>query len=107
MDQVIVLIGMIVQLGTGFIASKVGAEKLRKFIPTMNFVLALFTQIVASFQAGVPAGTEPTAIHAGFFGDFGKGFLDIFVNSLIQTFVVTGAHSAVKNTQQGIKLGAR
>jgi hypothetical protein len=43
-------------------------------------------------------------LYAGFFGTFGKGFLDIFVNALLQTLIVTGAHSAPKNVMQGIKL---
>lgn len=108
-EQVVTLVGMLVNFVVGYVVSKNAAAgaTIRKIIPAINFGLALVTQIVASAQAAIPPETVPAVALAGFFGTFGKGFLDILVNSLIQTFVVTGAHSSQKNILQAIKVATK
>lgn len=99
MDQIITLLGMVVNFGVGYITKKSTktGDFIRKIIPAITFAVALVTQMVAAASSALPPETAPAVAMAGFFGTFGKGFLDIFVNSLIQTFVVTGAHSTQKN----------
>jgi hypothetical protein len=96
--------GMLVNFIVGFVVSKNAAAgaTIRKLIPAINFVLALVTQIVASANSALPPAVPAVAM-AGFFGTFGKGFLDTLLNALIQTLVVTGAHSGTKNVYQGVK----
>ena len=102
-DQIVVLAVMILQLLWPVLVPKIGAERLRKLVPLGNSIISLVTQLWAGFtQAIPPPDAANTTVVAGFFGTFGPTFLDVLVNSLIQTFVVTGAHSAVKNTKQGL-----
>jgi uncharacterized membrane protein len=105
MDQIITLVGMFTNFLVGYITKKStkSGDFIRKVIPALTFVVALITQMVAAATSALPPQTVPAVAMAGFFGTFGKGFLDIFVNSLIQTFVVTGVHSTQKNAREALR----
>lgn len=86
------------------LVKKLGSDRARKLIPAGNLVLSIVTQMWAAFGEAVPPVVEPAAYYqAGFLSSLGNTFLDIVVNSLLQTFLVTGAHSAAKNTLEAGK----
>lgn len=87
MDPLITSIGSIVALIVGN-RLKANPAFVNRYIPIATFVISLLTQIVAATNA-------QAAIHlGGVFSSFGN----ILINSLIQTFLTTGAHSVTKNT---------
>src|SRR4029077_1356680 len=95
------LVMMVLQIIWPFVLkSKMGPAML-KMTPLVNQVLSIITQVVAV----VFPQTTPVALKtAGLLQHFGNTFLDILVNSLIQTLLVTGVHSAPKNTIQGVQM---
>lgn len=101
-QQITVLIAMLIQFATGYVTHKVGNDKVRKLIPIPLFVISLLTQIVTGFQSA--AGPAAAALHAGVFGTFGGKFLDILVNSIIQTLIPVGGFSAQKNVREGVQM---
>lgn len=108
---IIVVATMVLQWLGSWAASRSWSIKARKLIPTINMVISTASQMLASFAAGLgPApAVVPTAavavVHAGIFATFGNIFLDVFLNSLMQTAMVTGGHSMVKNTVEAHRLG--
>jgi ABC-type antimicrobial peptide transport system permease subunit len=104
--DLITVAAMVIQLVGGFIAGKTLGIQARKFIPLANGVLSIATQLLAAFSTGLgPAPVAaPAVAMASIFGSFGNTFLDILVKAVLQTWVVTGAHSSVKNTTEGVKL---
>lgn len=105
--SIIVIATMVLQWVGSFAAARSWGTKARKLIPMINLIISTAAQLVAAFATGL--GPEPTAAvdvqYAGFFAKFGDRLLDVLVNSLIQSFVVTGAHSTVKNTKEAVDLG--
>ena len=86
MDPLITGIGSVIALFAGSRLKANPAFK-NKYIPICTFIISLLTQIVAASQA-------QAAIQFGtIFHDFGN----IFVRSLLQTFMTTGVHSVGKN----------
>ena len=103
-EQIVVAIVMVSQFLWPILIPKIGAERLKKMVPLGNLLVSLVTQLWTGFASAAQPAITPTAyMTAGFFGTFGPTLLDVLVNSLIQTFVVTGAHSAQKNVRQGAK----
>ena len=61
----------------------------KKAIPILNFALALVVKLAS-----------PADANAGLFGLSGKALLDIVAEAVLQTLLVTGAHSGSKNVWQ-------
>jgi hypothetical protein len=103
---------MVAQWIGSFVAGKQWNATARKFLPLANFAVSVAAQLLAAFATGlgptptVAPALASTMVYAGFFGSFGKTLLDVVLNAVIQTLVVTGGHSAVKNTKQGIEMAA-
>lgn len=106
---IIVVATMVVQWIGSWAASRSWSIKARKLIPTINFVISTISQMVAAFAAGLgpePAVTPAVAVmQAGFLATFKNVFVDILVNSFLQTVILTGTHSGIKNTKEAIELG--
>lgn len=119
--SVITIVTMVLQWIGSFFAARTFGLTARKFIPLLNFIVSTLSQLIAAFSVGMGPGPAPSVAHAtfgvemeyaayqyaGFFGSIGNVFVDIFVNSLLQTLVVVGGHSAQKNTREGIKLATK
>lgn len=101
MDQIIVVVGMLTNFVLSYLVKKNAgtAISVRKVVPVLNIAIGILTQMVASANAVVPP-TAPTVAMAGFFGTFGRGFLDIVLNGIIQGLLTTGVHSTQKNLRQ-------
>lgn len=106
MEQLVTAVGMVVQFIVSYLIAKNPAtgDRLRKLIPVLTFPLAIITQVIASANAALPPeiGASAPVIYAGFFGTFGRGFLDTLWNALLQQLILTGAHSGTKNVIQGL-----
>ena len=105
---IVTLIGFVLNFVLAYFIKKGAAPTIRKLIPILNLAVGLLTQIGAAMtQVAAPTGgTEPAVAVAGFFGTYGKGFLDIVINGLIQGLLTTGIHSAKKNVAEALKLAA-
>lgn len=86
MDPLITGIGSVIALVIGN-RLKANPAFANKYIPLATFVISLMTQIVSASQA-------QAAIH---FGGIASSFGNILINSILQTFLTTGAHSTAKN----------
>lgn len=93
MDPTITAIGSVIALIIGnYLKRK--PEFLNKNIPYVTFVISFLTQLIAASTANASTGV----IEASIFGGLGGTFLNILKDTLIQTFLTTGIHSAAKNT---------
>jgi hypothetical protein len=107
--DVLTLLVMVIQFGIGFLVKRMGPDKAKLLVPTVTTITSLIYQVGLAFaaSAGAPPANVGMAssgvILAGFFGTLGNVFLDAIVNTLFQTALVTGAHSAPKNFIQGVK----
>jgi hypothetical protein len=98
------IVVMLAQVVWPILIPKIGSERLRKLVPLGNGIISLVTQLWTGFSTAAAPSIAPAGyVEAGFFGSFGPAFLDILINSVLQTFLVTGAHSAAKNTREGLK----
>lgn len=98
------LVTMLVQFAIGFLVKKLNPEKAQALVPTVTFITSLIYNAGLAFAAAAKPAVVPTAvIAAGFFGTVSGVFWTVLRDTLIQTFVVTGAHSGPKNFYQGVK----
>jgi len=102
-EGLVTLIGFVLNVGLAYLVKKNMGGTISKLIPVLNIAVGVLTQVVnAATQA--TATTVPAAYAvAGFFGTFGKGFADAFINGLLQGLLTTGLHSSAKNLGQAAK----
>lgn len=95
--EVVTVLGMALNFLASYLVKK--GTTFGKVIPVLNIVIGILTQVAAAMTQATPAVAPAVAV-AGIFGTFGKGFLDAFVNGIIQGILTTGIHSSQKNLMQ-------
>lgn len=103
--ELVTLVGIGLNFIIAYWVKKNGTVLIKKTIPIGNIIIGIVTQWVAAANQQTVA-VAPAVALAGFFGTFGKGFLDIVINGLIQALITTGAHSTQKNITEAIKVSA-
>ncbi len=97
--EIITILGVGLNFILAYLVKKGAGPTLRKMIPILNVAVGVMTQIGAAATQAT-TNVVPAVAVAGFFGTFGRGFLDCFVNGLIQGLLTTGVHSTQKNLVQ-------
>lgn len=101
------IIGVLISFAVGFALKRWPAFN-SKFIPIVNFVIGILTQIVNA--AGSQGGNigHPTSMAHGAAvlavgSIFALPFVKVLLNALLQALITTGTYSGVKNVVQGFQ----
>lgn len=108
------IVMMILSLGIGWLIKRLSPEaktKIRKLIPRVTAAIAIVTQVIELLVHGL--GPEVSMSHGAFMqlasvsivpvsliGSIGSIFFHAVIETILQTFTVTGAHSWTKNQIQ-------